>query len=140
MKKLLMAVLIGVAGVASAQTVSVKREQLGSGTPGLVGLENATRWDNNIFHAPQYLPGYPTAASLWARVVEVPCEKAGDRLECKGYNWLPEMGRGEYLMIKPVIVEKQKPIVITNTIVKEVPGPERIREVYVEVPVKKKGE
>jgi len=141
MKKLILAVtLAGIAGIVSAQDVTVSRENLGSGTPGFTGLENTTQWDNNIFHAPQYMPGYPTAAVLYPRVVEVPCERKDGKLECKGYNWLPKLGRGEYLMIKPVVIEAQKPQIITNTVIKEVPGPERIREVYIEVPVKKKGE
>jgi hypothetical protein len=46
------------------------------------------------------------------------------------------MGRGEYLFVSPRVVEAAKPQVVT--VIKEVPGP--VREVFVEVPVKKKGE
>jgi len=59
--------------------------------------------ENNMYHAPQYLPGSPTAASLWPRVVRVRCEKAGEGLRCEGYNWAEWMGRGEYLYFTPVI-------------------------------------
>jgi hypothetical protein len=52
------------------------------------------------------------------------------------------MGRGEYLFITPKIVEPAKPVIVTNTVtvVKEVNVPGPVREVFVEVPVKKKKE
>lgn len=135
MKKLILAMaLVGLTGSVLAQSVNVSREPLGSGQPGATGFENATRWDNDIFHAPQYLPGYPTAAVIYPRVVDVECVRAASGLNCKGYNWLPELGRGEYLMIRPVVKEAPNPVVT----VKVVPGP--VREVFVEVPAKKKKE
>jgi hypothetical protein len=119
MKKLvLIAALIGLAGSVMAQQVNVAREAIGSGQPEAKGVENATKWDNNIFHAPQYMPGYPTAATLYPRVVDVTCTQAGNRLNCKGYNWMPEMGRGEYLMVRPVIV--QEPKIVVKEVVREV--------------------
>jgi hypothetical protein len=127
MKKLiLLATLIGIAGSVLAQQVNVSRESLGSGQPGASGVENATKWDNDIYHAPQYMPGYPTAAVLYPRIVDVQCTKSSTGLNCKGYNWTPDMGRAEYLMIRTTVVPEVKPvapIVVTNTvtIIKEVP-------------------
>jgi len=133
MKKLILTLaLVAATGSVLAQSVSVGREPLGSGQPGATGFENATKWDNNIFHAPQYMPGYPTAAVLYPRVIDVECVRATNGLNCKGYNWLPELGRGEYLMIRPVVKETPKPTVVV------VPGP--VREVLVEVPAKAKKE
>jgi len=134
MKKLILALAVaGLTGSVMAQTVNVTREDLGSGQPGVAkGFENATQWSNDIFHAPQYMPGYPTAATIYPRVVDVECDKYDTMLACKGYHWLPEYGRGEYLMIHPVVKAVPKPEVVI------VPGP--VREVLVEVPVKKKGE
>lgn len=130
MKKVIVALFLTMlAGLVSAQQVSIGRNDAGSGTPGAFGVENATKWDNDIYHASQYMPGYPTAAPLWVRVINVTCAKAVNGVNCDGYNWLPEMGRGEYLMIRPVIVEAPKPII------KEVPV-----IVLKEVPVKKKSE
>lgn len=135
MKKLILTLaLAGLAGSVFAQ-VAVSREPLGSGQPGTVGIENAVKWDNDIYHAPQYMPGYPTAAVLYPRVVDVPCTKTATGLNCKGYNWLPELGRGEYLMIRPVVTVAPTPVVVTNTVIRDV-----VREVLVEVPVKKKKE
>lgn len=132
MKQTALALMLAVASItAMAQSVSVERHELGSGQPGVVGSESAQQWSNDIFHAPQYMAGYPTAATLWPRVVDVDCVTTDKGLHCKGYNWLPELGRGEYLMIRPVVTVAQKPEVITNTLV--VPGP----TVYIEVPVKK---
>jgi hypothetical protein len=139
MKKLiLIAALIGLAGSVMAQNVTVVREALGSGQPESKGVENASKWDNNVFHAPQYMPGYPTAATLYPRIIDVPCTATGNTLSCKGYNWLPELGRGEYLMIRPTVVVAEKPQVITKIVT--VPGPVQIREVLVEVPKKPKKE
>lgn len=140
LKVIVSMVLVGTVMSATAQQVGIDRQPLGSGQPGAVGIENATKWDNNIYHAPQYMPGHPTAATLYPRVIDVPCVQTATGLNCKGYNWLPELGRGEYLMIRPVVTVEQKPTVVTNTtIIREVvQGP--VREVLVEVPVKKKKE
>lgn len=132
-KMVLAALLVASTGFAFAQTVNVSREELGSGSPELKGMENATRWDNDIFHAPQYMPGFPTAATLWPRIVDVRCDKTATGLNCDGYHWTPDLGRGEYLMIHPII--KEPAPVVTNTIVKEVPV-----IVLKEVPVKPKKE
>jgi hypothetical protein len=135
MKKLILALaLVGLTGSVLAQAVSVDRRTLGSGTPGMTGFELTGKWDNNIFHAPQYMPGHPTAATLYPRVVDVECTKTTSGLNCKGYNWLPEMGRGEYLMIRPVLAEPQQ--VKVELVPVPVPGP----TVYKEVPVKPKKE
>jgi hypothetical protein len=136
MKKLILTMaLAGLAGSVLAQ-VSVSREELGSGTPGTKGYENAVKWENDIFHAPQYMPGNPTAATIYPRIVDVKCLRVSSAMKCDGYNWLPELGRGEYLMIRPVAVEAPKTEVVTKTVV--VPGP--VREVLIEVPAKKKNQ
>jgi hypothetical protein len=133
----LLAFILTAAVLASpvfAQDVQVR--QLGSGTPSAEsakGTEATELVNDSASHAPQYLPGYPTAATIFPRVVEVPCTKAADgKLNCAGYNWAPNMGRAEYLYITPKVVEAPKPA--APVIVKE-PYP-----VYVEVPVQKKKE
>lgn len=87
-----------------------------------LGTDEST---DNYIHVPQYMPYYPTAAVIWPRVVEVPCEKteAGE-LRCEGYNWTPAMGRGEYLFFVPKVRNEPLP-----------PAPPVI--IYKEVPVKK---
>lgn len=137
MKKLiLMLAATGFALSSMAQEVTVMRNELGSGAQGISGFEIAGKWDNNIFHAPQFMPGHPTAATLWPRVVDVECVKISTGLRCKGYNWSPDMGRGEYLMIRPVLAPEPK--VVERVVV--VPGPTITKEVLVEVPPKKKAE
>jgi len=138
MKKLILTLaLVGLTGSVLAQQVNVGRNELGSGTPGVTGFELAGKWDNNIFHAPQYMPGFPTAATLYPRVIDVECTKVATGLNCKGYNWMPEMGRGEYLMIRPVLAPEPKVV----TVIKNVPVPVTVtKEVFIEVPVKKKKE
>ena len=123
MKKLILSLaLVVLAGSAMAQ-VSVTRVENGSGQPTAIGLEGADKWDQDIYHAPQYMPGYPTAATLWPRVVDVPCKQVGNNITCNGYEWTPDLGRGEYLMIHPVFVEAQKPIIVTNTVTKVIEVP-----------------
>ena len=124
MKKLiLIAALIGFAGSVLAQEVTITREELGSGQVNTTGVENATNWDNDIYHTPQYMPGHPTAATLYPRVVDVECTRSPTGLNCKGYHWTPDMGRGEYLMIHPVIAPEPPPqqvVIVTPVVVKEV--------------------
>ena len=99
------AVFSGFAHAQTPQNVVIERYTYGSGEPDKVGLENATQITNDVFHAPQYMPGSPTAASIWSRVIEVPCTRSPTGvLQCKGYHWSPAMGRAEYLYFRPVLV------------------------------------
>lgn len=135
MKYLLTLVLMA-STAASAQLVAIDRVPYGSGTPGLDGIENALRMDNDIYHAPQYLPNFPTAASIWPRVVEVPCKELVDHsLVCEGFNWTPKMGRGEYLFFKPTIVPAQ-PQIVERIIERQ--GPPLV--ILKEVPIKRKSQ
>lgn len=115
--------------IAKSQIV-VKNYELGTGIA--VGGEGqlATALPGQVYHVPQYMPMYPTAASIWPRVVEVECDKTGtSTLSCDGYHWIPKYGRGEYLFIVP------KTRVVAETVIREVPV-----VVLKEVPPKKKGE
>ena len=108
--------------------VGIHRVENGSGQPNATGIENADQWEQDIYHAPQYMPGYPTAATLWPHIIDVPCANTAGKIICNGYNWTPDMGRTEYLLIRPVISEPVKPIVVTNTVT-------IIKEVKIPVPV-----
>lgn len=120
MKKLILLATLSLCALTSqAQLVNATRVELGSEQLNAHGLENATKWSNDIYHAPQYMPGYPTAATLYPRVVDVQCKKTVSGLNCKGYNWTPDMGRAEYLMIRPVVLE-DVPAPVTTVIIREV--------------------
>lgn len=142
-KSIIMVVLAAASAAAFSAEVSVERITLGSGVPGTTGLENASvvdnaKVENNILHAPQYMPYFPTAATIWPRTVEVECKNNGtvqSLLDCEGYEWSPALGRGEYLFVKPVVKEEPAPVVITE----EVPVVVE-KKVLVEVPIKKKSE
>ena len=106
MKKLIVSLILSVCtGLVFAQ-IKIDRVPLGSGTPGNDGVENAVEWDLDIYHAPQYMPGYPTASTIFPRTINVSCVQSAKGIHCKGYNWLPDMGRAEYLMIKPIIIKE----------------------------------
>jgi hypothetical protein len=137
MKQLIAIMAVAITSVATAHpaSVGIERETLGSGTPGQSGYEPAVPvLENNIYHAAQYLPGYPTAATIWPRVIEVPCTGSPHALRCEGYHWTPAMGRGEYLFFTPKIVAQ--PVVITKEVI--VQSPPKI--ILKEVPVKRKKE
>lgn len=132
MKHLIIMAALAVSSTAWAASLNMERVPLGAGQPGSTGFENANvvgnaDVGNNIHHAPQYLPYFPTAATIWPRVVDVPCEQVGTSLQCAGYNWLPQYGRAEYLFIRPVVEAPRSPVTIEKivpvpvTVIKEVP-------------------
>jgi len=76
----------------------IERVTFGSGLQNASGTDNAEPvGDLGVWHVPQYLPGYPTAATIWPRVVVIQCANE----LCSGYEVTPELGRGEYLFFRP---------------------------------------
>jgi hypothetical protein len=103
--------LLGVAGHAqgvAGGAVRIVGVPLGSGVPVAVGapaISVADHIGGGDYHVPGYLPGHPTAAMLWPRVLQLPCKRdtpQGD-LTCAGYGISPV--RGEYLYLRPVVEE-----------------------------------
>jgi hypothetical protein len=81
------------------EPLQVERVPYGSGLQNANGMENAEPvGDLGVWHVPQYLPGFPTAATLWPRVVELRCIGS----TCPGYEVTPALGRGEYLFFRPM--------------------------------------
>lgn len=92
---------------AFVDSFAVERIPFGSGTPAsavTVGTENADYIVDGIYHVPNYLPGFPTAATIWPREVPIECEQDSVTGEpvCTGYRVHPAIGRGEYIFIRPV--------------------------------------
>lgn len=115
-----------------AKGLVISKTQLGLGSPTpmlTVGNEEAKYVDDGYYHAPQYMPNYPTAATIWPRVVDVGCEKGSVGIVCEGYHLRPGLGRGEYLFVHPQVKEPATPVVAAPPVI-----------VYREVPVKKKME
>lgn len=118
------------APIPAGSTVIV-RQAGGSGTPGFTGVEPATYMGDGIYHAPQFLPNSPTAASIYPRVIDIECTKtAAGSFLCDGYNWSPSMGSAEYLYIRPFLKASVAPVVVEKLVPTPFP-------VYVE-PKKKK--
>jgi hypothetical protein len=118
----------------SQQAITLDNAPLGSGQVGKHGKQNAESVGHGMYHAPQYMPGYPTAATIWPRAFEIPCDTTTD---CSGYNWLPSLGRAEYLFVIPR-VKQDAPLVPPVVIREEIAVPfvverEVIREVIREV-------
>lgn len=85
----------------------VERIPFGSGTPSATvtsGTEAAELVVDGLYHLPNYLPGFPTAATIWPRELPIACESdpTTGKPTCTGYRVLPAVGRGEYLFIRPV--------------------------------------
>jgi hypothetical protein len=108
-------VLALVSTVAMAQAeVLVTNQPFGTGVPGdPASTTQAQHVFDGLYHVPQYLPGNPTAAQINIRVVDVKCIKTKEaKLLCDGYNLIPAVGRGEYVLIRPRVVESITPTVI----------------------------
>ncbi|GGH54031.1 hypothetical protein GCM10010975_10170 [Comamonas phosphati] len=90
-----------VVAVSSAVTntpFTIDRKLLGSGQQSAPGEEIAQPVGGyGVWHVPQYLPGYPTSATIWPRAVVVKCKNK----RCEGYVITPQMGPGEYLFFIP---------------------------------------
>ena len=116
MRKILFALAIGLALTAHAE-VNMSGAILGNAATPQAAYTVAP----GVLHTPQYMPNYPTAATIWPRVVEVECEQSLTGLTCDSFEWQPKYGRGEYLFITPVIKKVQPPAkIIEKTIIKEV--------------------
>jgi len=136
MKKAIVCALLAMAGsvchaAGEADTVIVRvvRVALGSGTPsnGPARGTQAARWvADGDYHVPNYLPGYPTAATIWPREVEVGCvqDASTGALICDGYDVHPALGRGEYVYVQPLVRQSRaepEPLPVTEVIVVAAP-------------------
>ena len=75
MWKYIAILVIFATGNVSAE-IRIQRNVLGSGIQNAsITADVATQvGDYGVYHAPQYMPGFPTAATIWPRVVEVKCQ------------------------------------------------------------------
>lgn len=102
----------------------VERHPLGSGTPATgytEGEELAHVVADGLYHVPNYMPGYPTAAVIWPREVPVECDtrRPADTPSCTGYRVHPATGRGEYIFVRPYA----KPLVTPPMVIQASPPP-----------------
>jgi hypothetical protein len=120
-KQAIACALLGLAaGLCAAQDdehgpgFGVRRVPLGSGTPQagqMGGTQLARLVADGDYHVPNYMPGYPTAATIWPREVEVECVRdvSTGGLVCDGYHVHPSLGRGEYIYMQPVVRHEPAP-------------------------------
>jgi hypothetical protein len=88
------------------ETIQVQRVPYGSGTPQAgvtTGYDVAQSVGSGLYAVPSYLPYEPTGVTMYPRVVQVPCSKTGTEWKCAGYAITPGLGRGEYILIQPVL-------------------------------------
>ncbi len=93
---------------AAVPDFQVRRMPFGSGTPApdvTNGTETALPVADGLYHVPNYLPGFPTAATIWPRELPLDCEPDADsgKPSCSGFEVYPATGRGEYLFVRPML-------------------------------------
>ena len=94
----------GTGKVAAISAFEVERLPFGSGTPAgdvTTGTESAHAVIDGLYHVPNYMPGFPTAATIWPRELRVECDLVDGSSFCAGYRVLPAVGRGEYIFVRP---------------------------------------
>ena len=101
---------------APLSDVQIKRMPFGSGTPAAAatdGTETAVPVADGLYHVPNYLPGFPTAATIWPRELPTDCHRDATtgKPVCAGFEVYPTTGRGEYLFVRPTL--KTLPTVAT---------------------------
>ena len=96
MRKLLVSLaLVAVSTVASAQH-NVQNALLGTGNDDALTTKSFEVY-NDIYHVPQYMPGFPTAATIWPRVVKTKCTWTGRSMYCDAIRHADYGYRTEYL-------------------------------------------
>lgn len=135
MKTILTSVLLAAACNLSAaadlhpsgdNTFQIERRPFGSGTPATAastGTDTALSIADGLYHVPNYLPGFPTAATIWPRELPVECQSDFEtgRPTCSGYQVLPAVGRGEYIFVRPIA--KPVPVPAVPSVVVTPPPP-----------------
>lgn len=92
----------------------VERVPFGAGTPDMgetTGTETAEHVADGLYHVSNFLPGFPTAATIWPREVPVKCnlDRVTQQKTCTGYRVIPAIGRGEYIFVRPVNIPEPPP-------------------------------
>lgn len=130
MKKIaaIMLVAAGVGAQAQDGRLTVENSILGSGVNN-VGNSLAVEVHHGVFHVLQYMPGFPTAATLWPTVIKHNCNIPNK--DCELFDYKPSYGRAEYLFFRP-FEEKESPVPVVNCCEKD----RNPIVIYKEVPVK----
>jgi hypothetical protein len=107
----------GARAVMPVTSFEVERLPFGSGTPAdaaTAGTETANIVVDGLYHVPNYMPGFPTAATIWPRELPLDCDTDPGSGEptCTGYRVLPAVGRGEYIFVRPYVKPAPLPPVI----------------------------
>ena len=87
--------------------IYVQNVPLGSGVPQVGAASGFTRADyvrDGLYHVPGYLP-YTPSVDTPAQVIQLPCKRLPDHsaVICDGYTINPQIGRGENILIQPVL-------------------------------------
>lgn len=93
------------------KAIYVQNVPQGSGIPQVGVTSGASRADyvrDGLYHVPGYLP-YPPSADTPAQVIQLPCKRtvigSASTLLCDGYTINPQIGRGENILIQPIVTK-----------------------------------
>ena len=88
---------------------------------------------HGIHHVPGMLPGHPTAATIWPRIIRVQCTMEDGKMKCDYPARSPDVDRGEYVLYEPIF--KKEPV--QQVIIQQTPTEVIVKEVVKEVTILK---
>lgn len=108
MRKLFITVLLAFISLSASAQYVVDNKLLGPGNFEL-GSSPAFKVLGDLYHVPQFMPGYPTSATIWPRVTKTKCRFETRTIYCDPVRLTQFGDRAEYLFF----TEKEKPSVET---------------------------
>lgn len=103
MRKLFISLLLAVVSATASAQYLVQNKILGPNN-----VENGSGLGIKVFgdfyHVPQFMPGFPTAATIWPRVVKTDCRFTDRNIYCDSIRLTQYGDRSEYLFF----TEKEK--------------------------------
>lgn len=108
MRKLFITVLLAVTSLAASAQYVVENKLLGPGNYE-IGSSPAFKVLGDLYHVPQFMPGYPTSATIWPRVTKTKCRFENRTVYCDPVRLTQYGDRTEYLFF----TEREKPTVET---------------------------
>lgn len=108
MRKLFITVLLAVTSLAAGAQHVVENKLLGPGNFE-IGNSSAFKVYGDLYHVPQFMPGYPTSATIWPRVIKTKCRFENRTVYCDPVRLSQYGDRSEYFFF----TEKEKPTIET---------------------------
>lgn len=147
MRKLLILLALAFTSLMASAQLNVQNALLGSGNDEVLTTKSFEVY-NDIFHVPQYMPGFPTAATIWPRIVKTKCNWTGNSMYCDAIRHSEYGYRTEYLYFTEaaknltdikvdVLLIKVDKLAKDQKKLEELVSNQKPVTIFIEVPVKK---